>query len=64
MKTMRNVIIGIAKTSKNFDEFCDKIYGLGSYVIISDLDDNIVEYIDKNDKWHTVDVSKYTVNFD
>jgi hypothetical protein len=64
MKTMRNVIIGIAKTSKNFDEFCDKIYGLDGCAIISDLDDNIVEYLDRNYKWHSVDVSKYTVNFD
>ena len=46
MKTMRNTIIAIAKSSTSYDDFTDKIYALGTYVMISDIDDNVVDYLD------------------
>ena len=64
MKTMRNTIIAIAKSSTNYNDFTDKIYALGTYVMISDIDDNVVDYLDNKNIWHSVDVSKYTANLD
>ena len=61
---MKKIVMEIARTSKNFDEFCDRIYALDACIIISDLDLNIVEYYGDNNRWYSYDVSKYSKNWD
>lgn len=59
---MKKTIIAIAKTSKTWDEFIDRIYAIDATVILDD-DENIVVYFDNNAKEHVYDVSAYTAKF-
>ena len=60
---MKKTIIAIAKTSKTWDEFIDRIYAIDATVILDDDDENIVVYFDNNAKEHAYNVSAYTANF-
>jgi hypothetical protein len=60
---MKKTIIAIAKTSKTWDEFIDRIYAIDATVILDDDDENIVIYFDNNAKEHVYDMSAYTAKF-
>ena len=64
MIQMKKAILNVAKTAKTYDEFIDRIYALGEWIWISDINDNIVEYIGNNNHMYSVDCSKYTTNLD
>ena len=57
---MKKTVMTIAKTSKTYDEFVDRIYALDAYVFIDDDNDGIVFYVADNGRTYDYDVSAYT----